>query len=295
MSRLPSALPLVLLATLAVGASAQSTISVEVTGSGPHVVLVPGLSSSGPVWDGTVAEFAGTHTLHVVTLAGFGHVPPVEASTQDGFLAAVRDDLVAYVRALDAPAAVVGHSLGGWTALRVGAAAPKAVSRVVVVDAVPFLAAMQNAEATEASVAAVAAQMRRMMALASREQFRVQQEMALTSMITDPDTAAAYLDVHAASDPVAVAQAMHDMYATDLRALVPTLTVPTLVMAAGVGFGPMGADGVRALYDAQYGDGPTVRVEIVPESRHFIMLDQPAAFADLLRAFLTDDTALRQP
>ncbi|WP_420456928.1 alpha/beta fold hydrolase [Rubrivirga sp.] len=295
MSRL-SLLP-VLLATIAASASAQppaaphATFAVEVTGSGPDVVLVPGLSSSGPVWDGTVAAFSGTHTLHVVTLAGFGHVPPVEASTQDGFLDAVRDDLVAYVRALGRPAAVVGHSLGGWTALRVGAAAPEAVSHVVVVDAVPFLAAMQNPAATEAGVAEQGAQMLRMMALASPEQFRVQQEMALTGMITDPDTAAAYLDVHAASDPAAVAQAMHDMYTTDLRPLVPTLTTPTLVLAAGAGFGMMGPDGVRDLYDAQYGDGPAVRVEVVPGARHFIMLDQPAAFAAHLRAFLADDPA----
>lgn len=291
-SRLLSFLLAALAALLALVAPANAqtdaTFAVEVVGSGADVVLIPGLSSSGPVWDGTVARLSSRHRLHVVTLAGFGHVAPVEAGHRDGFLDAVLDDLEAYVRALDTPVAVVGHSLGGWTALRLGLEAPGAVSRVVVVDAVPFLAAMQNPAATEESVAPMGAQMKRIMALASPEQFRVQQEMALTGMITDPDTAAAYLDIHAASDPGTVAQAMHDMYTTDLRALVPALEVPTLVMAAGAGYGGMD---VGALYDTQYGDAPAVRVEVVPGTRHFIMLDQPGTFADRLASFLAPPAA----
>ena len=75
----PLPVPSLLLAlALAASAGAQpSTFAVEVTGSGPDVVLIPGLSSSGPVWDGTVARFADTHTLHVVTLTGFGGVPAI--------------------------------------------------------------------------------------------------------------------------------------------------------------------------------------------------------------------------
>ena len=267
---------------------ADRAFSVDVTGSGPDLVLIPGLAGGGAVWGGTVARFASSHTVHVVTLAGFGGEALVEASTQDGFLDAVRDDLVAYIEALDGPAVVAGHSLGGWTALRLGLAAPESVSHVVVVDALPFLAAMQDPTMTEARALEMGAGMKRGMALASPEQFRVQQEMALAAMITDPDTARAYLDVHASSDPVATAQAMYDMYTTDLRDEMAELAVPTLVLAAGAGYGGITEEAVRAIYEGQYGEA--ARVEIVSDSRHFIQLDQPDALADQIRAFIAPAT-----
>ncbi|MEO0558389.1 MAG: alpha/beta hydrolase [Bacteroidota bacterium] len=273
---------IVAIATAVYAQPAERPFTVEVTGSGPDLVLIPGLAGGGVVWNGTVERLASSHTLHVVTLAGFGGVAPVDASTQDGFLDAVRDELAAYVTSLDNPAIVAGHSLGGWTALRIGLAVPESVAQVVVVDALPFLAAAQDPTMTEARAVEMGSGMKRMMALSTPEQFRVQQEMALASMITNPDTAAAYLDVHASSDPATVAQAMYDMFTTDLRDDMADLTVPTLVLAAGAGYGGMDEAAVRALYEGQYGEG--VHVEIVSDSRHFIQLDQPDALAEHLRS-----------
>ena len=269
--------------------ASERTFAVETVGQGPDVILVPGLSSGGPVWDGTVARLRDAHTLHVLTLAGFGGEAPVAASTQDGFLDAVRDDLAAYVQALDAPAAIVGHSLGGFTALRVGLAAPEAVSHVVVVDALPFLAAMQDPAMTEETAATMGGNMKAMMAMASPEQFRLQQQMALGSMMTSPDSAAAYLDLHAASDPATVAQAFFDMWTTDLRDDLAAMTVPTLVLAAGAGYGQMDAS---EIYGAAYAPLPGAQVVAVPGARHFIQIDQPDAMVGHLRGFLgSDDTA----
>ena len=285
-----------LIAILAAAASASgqtpdapaSTVSIAVVGSGPDLVLIPGLAGGGAVWDGTVARLRDTHTLHVVTLAGFGGQPAVAASTQDGFLDAVRDELGAYVRRLDRPVAVAGHSLGGWTALRLGLSAPDAVSHVVVVDALPFLGAAQDPSATEASIAEQAGPMKQMMALAPADQFRLQQQMTLRSMISDPDTALAYVDLHAASDPATVAQAFYDMFTVDLRDDLADLSVPTLVLAAGSGYGALD---VGEIYERQYAALPGVRIEVVPDARHFIQLDQPDALAAHLRAFLSTDSS----
>ena len=291
-TRLPLALLVALLA--AISASGQDapgrTFSVHVTGSGPDVVLVPGLAGGGAVWDNTVARLAEDHTLHVVTLAGFGGVEPVPASTRGGFLDAVRDDLAAYVRGLGAPAAVVGHSLGGFTALRLGLAAPEAVSHVVVVDALPFLASMQDPSTTEEAAEASGAGMKRMMELSSPEQFRLQQEMALGSMMMHADSAAAYLDVHAASDPATVAQAFYDMWTTDLRDDLAGIAVPTLVLAAGAGFGTT-PEATAEMFTEAYSGLAGVRVVAVPEARHFIQIDQPDALVRHLRAFLAPEAS----
>ena len=41
-------------------------------GAGPDVVLIPGLSTSRSVWDGTVKALDGKYRLHLVQIRGFG-------------------------------------------------------------------------------------------------------------------------------------------------------------------------------------------------------------------------------
>lgn len=57
------------------------TVSVTGTGAGAGapVILIPGLASSGAVWDGTVQRFCAQRQCHVLTLAGFAGTPAVDA------------------------------------------------------------------------------------------------------------------------------------------------------------------------------------------------------------------------
>jgi pimeloyl-ACP methyl ester carboxylesterase len=59
-------------------------VTVAQHGSGsPALVLIPGITDSGSVWDTTVARYAGAHTIYVLTLPGFGGsasiAPPAQA------------------------------------------------------------------------------------------------------------------------------------------------------------------------------------------------------------------------
>ncbi len=47
---------------------AAAPFDVRVTGSGPDVLLIPGLASSGAVWDATVAQLCATHRCHFIML-----------------------------------------------------------------------------------------------------------------------------------------------------------------------------------------------------------------------------------
>ena len=63
---------------------------VERHGSGPRaLVLVPGLSSGGWVWQQMVRDFAPTHTVYVVTLPGFDGRPAVAGDPFDAARAAL--------------------------------------------------------------------------------------------------------------------------------------------------------------------------------------------------------------
>src|SRR5947209_2154516 len=141
-------------------AAPTPSFRVQVTGRGPAMILIPGLSSSGDTWKSTVEHYRDRYTCHVVTLAGFAGVPPIA----EPLLASARRDLADYIRGerLDHPT-IVGHSLGGTLALALAAEHPDLVGPLVIVDTLPFLAGGQmqakSLEDARASIAAMHAYM----------------------------------------------------------------------------------------------------------------------------------------
>lgn len=274
-------LSLLLLSALAVpAAAAPRAFSVEVSGHGAPIVLIPGLSCGGDVWRATVDHYRAGHELHVLTLAGFAGQPAIAPPMLDQ----VRSELAAYLRAhhLVRPV-IIGHSLGGFVALWLAATEPALVGGVVVVDAVPFLPALMQPGATLAQVRPQADAMRTMLSALAPAQFAAQNRQSLAMMITDPRNVDAVAAHSQRSDPKAVAEAMYEVMTIDLRPLVARVRAPTLVLAAGAG---QPAAEVRTAYDAQYRDLAGHTLVVVDKARHFIMLDEPQRFFAAVDAFL---------
>jgi pimeloyl-ACP methyl ester carboxylesterase len=249
---------------------------VKVVGSGPPMILIPGLSCDGSVWDATVAHYQATHQLHVLTLAGFGGA---RGPIAEPFLATVRADLARYIREqkLDHPI-IVGHSLGGFLAFWLAASEPDLTGPIVAVDGVPYLAALFNPKATPEAMGAPAKAMHDQIAPLAPEAWAAESQKSLTAMITDPAEVARIQVGAAKSSPVAVANAVAEMLTTDLRPEVAKITVPVLLLQAG--------SNDPTPYEAQVASIPKHRVLSFPKARHFIMLDAPADFFAALDAFL---------
>ncbi|WP_197070533.1 alpha/beta fold hydrolase [Hymenobacter sp. DG25B] len=56
--------------------AAHPSFTVRVVGKGQPVLLIPGLTCPGAVWDETVARYQSRYQCHVISLAGFGGVAP---------------------------------------------------------------------------------------------------------------------------------------------------------------------------------------------------------------------------
>ena len=135
----------------------SAAFAVQVTGSGRPMILIPGLSCGGNVWDGAVAHFKDRYQCHVLTLAGFAGHPPIGGP----FLETVRYGLEKYIRdqKLKRPV-IVGHSLGGVLAFWIGATAPDQVGPIIAVDGVPFFPGLRDTIATAESSQTYAANLR---------------------------------------------------------------------------------------------------------------------------------------
>ena len=270
--------------------AAGSRFVVERSGvsDGRPVVFIPGLASAGAVWDAAAAGIVDGHDVHIVTLAGFAGVPAVDPigpyiERAVGSLAVYFDE-----EGLQ-DVVLVGHSMGAQISLQLAAARPDAVGQVLVVDSAPFYAALFNPTMTPEAAAQYGTQLGMRLAATSREQFLafVRQGIAVQSITeSGQERVMGYMG---ASDQAVVAQAMGDVAGSDFRPILAKVGAPVTVLAAWSEDAPYSSDQLRAIYEGQYAGLTDVDVRVIANSRHFIMLDQPDAFANALGGVLTTD------
>lgn len=260
-------------------------LSVEVVGSGPDVILIPGLASSREVWRPLANRLSATHRVHLVQLAGFAGEP---WSHGDGpFVEPEVAELARYIAeaGLDRPA-IIGHSMGGLSGLLLAQRQPELVGRLMIVDALPFYSALFGPTVTAETARPVAAQFAAAMIAADEASYRAQQQQAAQGLARDPAIREAMVEWSMASDRRAVAAAFSDVMTTDARPGLAAMTTPvTALYATDADGGPPPAL-AEGLWTQEYSTLPGVRLVRIDGARHFIMADQPALFDAAVYDFL---------
>jgi N-formylmaleamate deformylase len=260
---------------------------VVVTGSGPPMILIPGLASGGNVWDGTVAHFKDRYQCHVLTLAGFAGQPAVDGP----FLEKVRDGIVKYIQEqkLDHPV-IIGHSLGGMMAFWLAETAPAEVGPIISVDGVPFYSALLDPSATRDTMLPKAEQLRSMYAGIPPAQFVTNNHQFLSMMITARTNIDFVASLGDKSDPKAVGQAFFDLATTDLRHDLKSIQVPVLLLgSASFATDEATKAKIQQAYAAQIATVPHHKLVFAPTARHFIQLDDPEFFYRETEGFLKEN------
>lgn len=260
-------------------------LSVEVIGRGPDVILIPGLASSREVWRPLATRLSATHRVHLVQLAGFAGEPWIHG---DGpFVAPEVAELARYVQeaGLDRPA-VIGHSMGGLSALMLAQAHPASVGRVMTVDSLPFFSALFGPTITVDQARPFADQGAAALLAADEATFTAQQTQNAIGLARDPATREAMVRWSLATDRRAMAAALREVMTTDVRPQLAAMTVPVTALYASDADGGAPAAMADALWAREYASLPGVNLIRVDGARHFIMADQPARFDELVDAFL---------
>ena len=185
-------------------------LSVEVTGQGPDVILIPGYGSSREVWRATADHLKATHRVHLVQLAGFAGEPWThgEGPLLDPAIEALADYVAS--EGLNKPA-VIGHSMGGLSALLLAQRHPEAVGRVMAVDNLPFFSALFGPQVTPETARPFAAQAAEAMLTQDEAAMRASQTQGAVGLARDPATRAAMVDWTLASDRQALATAIAEV------------------------------------------------------------------------------------
>lgn len=262
-------------------------VSIQATGSGPPLVLIPGLASPRDVWSPFVAELARTHWVLLVQVNGFGGDDP-RGNAGENILPGVVADIAAFLES-EHPgqkAAVVGHSMGGVVGMMLARDHPERVDRLLVVDALPFFGSLFGPTATVETMRPTFDNMRRLIASgAGRTGEPSASDPSVATMSATPEGRLQVARWSRAANPAVVGQALYEDALTDLRPdLAAIARVPTTVLYAVPA--QMG-ERARVLWTGQYAPAPGIRMVAVEDSMHFIMLDQPERFRTELNAFLT--------
>ncbi|PHS26024.1 MAG: alpha/beta hydrolase [Robiginitomaculum sp.] len=288
---------LIIMATMGLWAMAAQAapspwLEVSKSGSGPAVMLIPGLASSTDVWAKTTAHLQDRFTVYQVQIKGFAGTPAAPGMDKDGLLAGLGENLANYIRdnQLDHPV-IVGHSMGGYLALQLGRDHAGLISKAVIVDALPFYSLIMQPNPTAKSMKPMAATFKAQviegagMDPAQRRRF---QRQMLSQMVMDDASLDAVTNWSLKSDARVVGQAVYELMTSDLRSDLAAMHTPTLVLAAWAPAGPYNREQTLGFWARHYASFKGATVEVISPTRHFIMLDQPAAFLARLDAFLTE-------
>lgn len=267
-------------------AFASDRIEVHVRGSGPDIILIPGLASTSAIWERTAKALESRYRVHMVTVRGFGDLAPA-ANASGAVSGPVASELLRYIehQRLRRPA-LIGHSMGGQIALRLAASEPQGISRVMVVDSSPFFPSLISAGATSADVEPLARIVYQGLMLFGDEALKTTARNAGLELGGASDSLFNSLGWQG-GDRRTLAQGLYEVMTADLRANLPDVQAPVTVV---YGWSPDSTNPraqVDDLFRAGYRNLPqTARFEPIEGAEHMVMIDQPRRFQAAVERFL---------
>jgi pimeloyl-ACP methyl ester carboxylesterase len=254
-------------------------IGFELAGDGPPVVLVHGGVCDSRVWQRQLDSFSGEFTVLAWDAPGCGtsEDPPESFRLPD-----YADVLAGLMVAAGLPRAhVLGHSFGGALALELFRRHPTLVTGLTLVGGYAGWSGSLPADDVE-----------RRLAFALDAAERLPRDLGPTSMPglfsrALPAAAAAMLaTIMSDARPVAMRAMAHALAEADLRAMLPSVDVPTLLI-----HGDADERSTLAVAEGLHRAIPASRLVLLPGLGHECFLEDPEGFDAEVLAFLRETCA----
>ena len=240
---------------------------VEVSGKGEPILLFPGFTCTGAVWNDVIKDLSKNYECHVFTFAGFGDVPAIKTP----WLAEIKNGVSKYIIAkkLKKPTAI-GHSLGGTLALWM-ASEKDYFSKIILIDALASTGALMIPNFKSEFITydnPYNAQLLKMNA----EEFSTMAQQMAQGMTMNTEKRQQIVEWMVQADRNTYVNGYTDLLKLDLRETIAAVKTPITILAATQ---PYGEDTVKQTYQAQYKNLEDYTIKFAPDSAHFIMFDQP--------------------
>jgi pimeloyl-ACP methyl ester carboxylesterase len=280
MNNLKIAIALLLFMVLCVNTFGQTkTNAFEVTKSGhgsKSIIFIPGFSCSGEVWNETKSIFEKDFTCYTLTMAGFAEVKAQPGATFKNW----ENSIANYIKEnnIEKPI-VIGHSMGGGLALALASDYPELIEKIIVVDALPCLAALMNPAFKTEEKPDCSALINQMIS-ATDEQFYQMQKMSISRLVADTSKQELVVGWSVKSDRRTFAEMYCDFSNTDLREKIKTIKCPSMVLLEEY------FKNIKPAIEEQYKNLGNADIQYSNKGLHFIMYDDKEWYFNQLNKFI---------
>lgn len=247
------------------------------TGKGKQsIIFIPGFASSGEVWNETKAAIEKDFTCYTLTMAGFAGAKPQPNPSFENWKTGIAN----YIKdnKIEKPI-IIGHSMGGGLALAIAADYPELIGKIVVVDALPCLAALPDPSFKSKENNDCSATVNQMTAM-TETQFYDTQKQAMPRLLQDTSKLEMVINWSVKSDRKTFAQMYCDFFNTDLRDRISTIKCPALILLESYFIN------LKAAIEGQYKNLKTANFQYADKGLHFIMYDDTEWYLAQLNTFL---------
>lgn len=255
----------------------QYPFEVIKTGKGKQsIIFIPGFASSGEVWNETKAIFEKDFTCYTLTMAGFAGVKAQPNPTFENW----KTEIANYIKdnKIEKPI-VIGHSMGGGLALALAADYPELIGKIVVVDALPCLAALSDPSFKSKENNDCSAMVNQMIAM-DEKQFYDMQKQTMPRLLADASKLEMVVGWSVKSDRTTFGQMYCDFYNTDLRQRISTIKCPSLILLESYFIN------LKPAIDQQYQNLKNTDFKYANKGLHFIMYDDTTWHLAQLKNFI---------
>lgn len=259
--------------------SQEKAFNVEVTGKGEPVLLFPGFTCTGNVWNDLVNELSKTKTCHVFTFAGFGEVAPIEKP----WLPKIKKSLENYIseKGLEG-VTLVGHSLGGSIAMWLGVSEKFQFNKIIIVDALPSVGALMMPNFNSNAIVYENPYNKQLLEMKD-EDFEKMAIQYAAGMSMNKDKHTQIIKWILEADRETYVYGYTDLLKLDLREDLAKIKAPVFILGATQ---PYGEENVKKTFEEQYKNLENYTIKYAKYSAHFIMYDQPEWFINAIKTEL---------
>ncbi|MHA7058115.1 alpha/beta fold hydrolase [Aquimarina sp. M1] len=272
---------LVLFAIVNLAFGQAPAIISEVSGNGNPILFLPGFTNPGSIWEGTITNLQGNHENHIVSYAGFDGNAPIAMPWYN----TIKKELINYIEKKKLTnVTIIGHSMGGNLAVDIAAALPNHINSLILVDSIPCMRELMMPGVSESQIQYESPYNKQMLAM-DESQFKQTAMRMAQNMTNNQDKVDTLLNWILKADRKTYVYGYTDLLRLDLRKVLHKITARTLIIGAAFPTIEM----AKANYEKQYADLSNKTIEMIPDSKHFIMFDQPDSFYKKVNTFLINE------
>jgi pimeloyl-ACP methyl ester carboxylesterase len=228
------------------------------------------------VWTETRAAYEKEFTCYTLTMAGFAgttpQIHPTFAGWEKGIAQYITDQKIK-------KPIIIGHSMGGGLAMALAADYPELISKIIVVDALPCLAALFNPSFESNPVNDCTPIVKQMTAMTDA-QFLAMQKSSMPQLMTDTSKTDLVISWSVKTDRTTFAEMYCDFSNTDLRAKIGAIKCPMMVLLESpfVNYKPA--------IEEQFKSCKTADLRYATKGLHFVMFDDKDWYMAQLSGFI---------